>query len=108
MCFRCRYRQSTWNDYKVCFFFRLWFKTASVEPLQVIRKELEEYANDDGGVMGVHKLPEFLAKVYKDRTAPIAHYIFTGHNSYITGNQLCSICSDEPIIQPLQNGVRVI
>ena len=42
-------------------------------------------------------------------TAPMQHYfIFTGHNSYLTGNQLSSDCSDVPIIKALQRGVRVI
>ena len=36
------------------------------------------------------------------------YYIFTGHNSYLTGNQLSSDCSEEPIIKALERGVRVI
>ncbi|CAL5363867.1 unnamed protein product [Camellia sinensis] len=48
-------------------------------------------------------------KVHHDMTAPLQHYfIYTGHNSYLTGNQLSSVCSTLPIIKALQRGVRVI
>lgn len=41
--------------------------------------------------------------------APLSNYfIYTGHNSYLTGNQLSSDCSDRPIIKALLRGVRVV
>ncbi|XP_027337550.1 phosphoinositide phospholipase C 6-like [Abrus precatorius] len=48
-------------------------------------------------------------EVHHDMSAPLSHYfMYTGHNSYLTGNQLTSESSDEPIIEALQQGVRVI
>ncbi|KAI3731141.1 hypothetical protein L1987_62324 [Smallanthus sonchifolius] len=46
---------------------------------------------------------------HHDMTAPLQHYfIYTGHNSYLTGNQLSSDSSEVPIIKALERGVRGI
>ncbi|XVF05321.1 hypothetical protein REPUB_Repub05bG0162300 [Reevesia pubescens] len=48
-------------------------------------------------------------QVHHDMNAPLAHYfLFTGHNSYLTGNQLSSPSSVKPIKDALLKGVRVI
>ncbi|KAK2980002.1 hypothetical protein RJ640_020028 [Escallonia rubra] len=48
-------------------------------------------------------------KVHQDMNAPLSQYfVYTGHNSYLTGNQLNSHSSDIPIIEALHKGVRVI
>ncbi|KAK1311661.1 Phosphoinositide phospholipase C 2 [Acorus calamus] len=73
-----------------------------------------------GGLLGIDAFFRYLSGeanppllpslgVHQDMTAPLSHYfIYTGHNSYLTGNQLSSDCSDVPIIKALKRGVRVI
>ncbi|KAK4606082.1 hypothetical protein RGQ29_000382 [Quercus rubra] len=47
--------------------------------------------------------------VHHDMSAPLAHYfLYTSHNTYLTGNQLNSDSSTDPIIDALKRGVRVI
>ncbi|XP_031271141.1 phosphoinositide phospholipase C 2-like isoform X1 [Pistacia vera] len=49
------------------------------------------------------------SQVHHNMDSPLAHYfLFTGHNSYLTGNQLSSDSSVDPIIKALKKGVRVI
>ncbi|KAL1193779.1 Phosphoinositide phospholipase C 2 [Cardamine amara subsp. amara] len=60
-------------------------------------------------LFGDNNPPLALHEMHQDMDAPISHYfIFTGHNSYLTGNQLSSDCSEVPIIDALKKGVRVI
>ncbi|KAK7300945.1 hypothetical protein RJT34_11798 [Clitoria ternatea] len=50
-----------------------------------------------------------LVEVQHDMKSPLAHYfLYTGHNSYLTGNQFSSASSISPIIKALKKGVRVI
>ncbi|CAA0834406.1 Phosphoinositide phospholipase C 2 [Striga hermonthica] len=47
--------------------------------------------------------------IHQDMTAPLSQYfIYTSHNTYLTGNQVSSDSSDIPIIRALQGGVRGI
>ncbi|KAK4784972.1 hypothetical protein SAY86_001661 [Trapa natans] len=83
------------------------------------RKENDGPSPDDEGGICLDEFFRYLlstdlngpihCKVHHDMNAPLSHYfIFTGHNSYLTGNQLSSDSSDAPIIRALQRGVRVI
>lgn len=48
-------------------------------------------------------------QVHHDMSAPLAHYfLFTSHNTYLTGNQISSNSSIAPIIDALKRGVKVI
>ncbi|XP_010483467.1 PREDICTED: phosphoinositide phospholipase C 1 [Camelina sativa] len=48
-------------------------------------------------------------EVWQDMNLPLSHYfLYTGHNSYLTGNQLNSDSSIVPIVEALRKGVRVI
>ncbi|VFQ80435.1 unnamed protein product [Cuscuta campestris] len=95
------------QTYSVCFCFRRRFHLAEAETPAEIRSIFNQYS--ENGVMSVANLHRFLIEIHHDMNSPLSHYfIYTGHNSYLTGNQLSSDCSDAPIIQALQRGVRVI
>ncbi|CAI5960442.1 unnamed protein product [Closterium sp. NIES-64] len=53
--------------------------------------------------------PALANRVSADMRLPLSHYyIYTGHNSYLKGNQLTSDSSVKPIVKALRRGVRVI
>ncbi|KAI7736745.1 hypothetical protein M8C21_030225, partial [Ambrosia artemisiifolia] len=84
------------------------FRLAATEAPPQVKALFNKYS-DNNGVMNPDHFHRFLVQVHHDMNAPLSHYfIFTGHNSYLTGNQLSSDCSDVPIIQALHKGVRVI
>ncbi|PIN17175.1 Phosphoinositide-specific phospholipase C [Handroanthus impetiginosus] len=67
-------------------------------------KEFFEYL-----LSGINAPLPYPPKVHHDMGAPLSHYfIYTGHNSYLTGNQISSDCSEKPIVDALKRGVRVI
>lgn len=82
-------------------------------------------ANDDNGEkassLDINEFMEFLLnpelnpvmeiakQPTQDMSSPLSHYyIYSSHNSYLTGNQLTSRSSTAPIAKALQAGYRVI
>nr|XP_043622419.1 phosphoinositide phospholipase C 2-like isoform X2 [Erigeron canadensis] len=86
-------------------------KTVQGEPDVDVEQAKRQYQHK-----GLHLL-HFLFSDYNhplraipdDMKSPISHYyIYTSHNTYLTGNQFTSDSSVRPIIKALQNGVRGI
>ncbi|KAI4306828.1 hypothetical protein L6164_030073 [Bauhinia variegata] len=89
---------------------------------QIIQKVLQlrngDQCGEQQGLM-LHEFIHFLfhddwnaplkSEVHQDMDGPLSHFfIYTGHNSYLTGNQLTSNSSHKPIKEALERGVRVI
>ncbi|KAL9418320.1 hypothetical protein AB3S75_041180 [Citrus x aurantiifolia] len=107
--------------FKVCFFFKRIFKLRVAKPPEEIKQLFDQFS--ENGTMSVDNLLKFMIYYQKEETAekeasismpsfgisisPLAHYfLYTGHNSYLTGNQLSSHSSSKPIIQALRRGVK--
>ncbi|EOA25236.1 hypothetical protein CARUB_v10018550mg [Capsella rubella] len=112
------------QTYKVCFCFRRRFLIDVQKQDKATREEAQAIVNASSSLLhrnGLHldaffkylfainNSPLSSLEVHQDMDAPLSHYfIYTGHNSYLTGNQLSSDCSEVPIIEALKKGVRVI
>lgn len=93
------------------------YSDAEVEHIfEQIRQKRKQWRSSVIGLEDFHHYlfdeilnPPIRSKVHQGMNDPLSHYyIYTGHNSYLTGNQLSSDCSDVPIVKALQRGVRVI
>ncbi|KAK2640990.1 hypothetical protein Ddye_022753 [Dipteronia dyeriana] len=89
----------------------------NIQDVQAIVKHLNTF-NSRKGLLSLDDFFRYLlcdlnpplpVKVHQDMEAPLSHYfLYTGHNSYLTGNQLSSKSCVNPIIKALRRGVRVI
>ncbi|KAF1853569.1 hypothetical protein Lal_00030549 [Lupinus albus] len=108
----------THNKYKSFMFFIRKYKVTELVPPQDLKEVFSKFTGGEqkltlDDIFYFLRMDDFnnplKAEVHHDMNAPLSHYfIYAGHNSYLTGNQLSSDCSEKPIIKALQRGVRVI
>jgi len=93
----------------VCIFFAFPFQWGVILGINAYLLHDMNTTEQRIGLFLTIRINDALFQVHHDMNAPLSHYfVYTGHNSYLTGNQLSSDCSDMPIIKALQRGVRVI
>uniref|UniRef100_A0A2N9GLK6 Phosphoinositide phospholipase C n=1 Tax=Fagus sylvatica TaxID=28930 RepID=A0A2N9GLK6_FAGSY len=90
--------------YKVLGFNRK-FKMHEVGPPADVKQAFSNFS-DGGDHLSGRSAPSVPGGASGLKNSSIRNTL--GHNSYLTGNQLSSDCSDAPIIKALERGVRVI